>query len=69
MWSCQSHSVRYNIYDYTHPYDDAANVASFSGSVLILVRSNGMRVPQRGESGNEATANGLSTFYVLPMAL
>ena len=28
----------------------AANVASFPGSILNLVRSNGMRVPQRGES-------------------
>ena len=28
-----------------------------------------MRVPQRGESANDATAKGLSPFYLLPTGL
>ena len=37
--------------------------------LAILVRSNGMRVPQRGESGNDTTGKNLSTFYLLPTGL
>ena len=50
-------------------FEYAANVASFPSSILIPVWSNSMHMPQRGESGNRAVANGLSTFYLLPTGL
>ena len=54
---------------YTIIFQYAANVASFPGSISFFVWSKVMRVPQREEPGNEATADGLSTSYLLPMGL